>query len=313
MRTPRTALITGTLDNADIIEETLRYHVGLGVDAIFVTDCGSVDGTWELLTSQRWQGLVRAVRRPSAQLSAYDISTEAVMRVSSDVGAHWALISDPDEFWVSDRGDLREALAEAADDGINLITAQRHNMTGVRVAGLLDGAVRDFLSHNRICVREPHTRSREETETGRLSSPFIFSAIGPKTIVQPGLVTRMADGDHDAALRVDKVSCTAGFRVLHIPIRSYERFEQKVRNARADIAANPQWPPSYAWHWRRWVRLLDRGELHDEYLHQFLSPADRDRFLEQGVVTVENAVAERLRAFGDAPVEPVASHRGDWR
>lgn len=295
MAPPRVALVMGTFDNADLVEDTLRYHIKLGIDAIFVTDCGSTDGTWEILTSQQWRGVVTAIRRPSVRLSEYDISTEAIRRVAVDLGVQWALLSDPDEFWISPTMDLKADLGREAECGTNFIPVDRCNLTGLRVSAR--DQVDDYLCYNRLRIARPTTRTQEELQTWALRSPWIFSRVNPKAIVQPAFVTEVLAGDHDVAMSTPKVlPQDPGFALLHVPIRGYEEFERKIRNAKADLAAAPELPPSYAWHWRRWIRLLDEGTLEREYVEQFIAPQDLDPLLRAGVVVEDRSLADFLAA-----------------
>jgi hypothetical protein len=49
-------------DEADIIEENLRYHLGAGVDFIIATDHRSEDGTTEILERYERDGLLHLTR-----------------------------------------------------------------------------------------------------------------------------------------------------------------------------------------------------------------------------------------------------------
>jgi len=55
-------------DEADIIEDNLRFHRAMGVDFFVVTDNGSVDGTSEILDRYVSAGLAHVIQEPTSGL-----------------------------------------------------------------------------------------------------------------------------------------------------------------------------------------------------------------------------------------------------
>ena len=80
-------------DEADIIEDNLRYHRAQGVDFFIVTDNGSVDGTLEIL--RRWERDGRSAgdrgAGTSTRTTAQDWVTRMARLAATDHGADWVL------------------------------------------------------------------------------------------------------------------------------------------------------------------------------------------------------------------------------
>ena len=88
-------------DEADIIEDNLRFHRAMGVDFFVVTDNGSVDGTSEILDRYVSAGLAHVIQEPTSGLRSneMDWTTRMARLAASEYGADWVFNNDADEFW----------------------------------------------------------------------------------------------------------------------------------------------------------------------------------------------------------------------
>src|SRR5919197_3477551 len=88
-------------DEADILEDNLRYHRALGVDFFVVTDNGSVDGTSEILDRYAKAGLAHVIRVETGTLpdKEEDWTTHMARLAAAEFAAAWVFTDDDDAIW----------------------------------------------------------------------------------------------------------------------------------------------------------------------------------------------------------------------
>ena len=100
-------------NEADIVEENLRYHLGAGVDFIIATDHRSEDGTTEILERYERDGLLHLTRETGEAFLQTEWVTRMARLAATRFGADWVINTDADEFWWPHSGTLREVFAAA--------------------------------------------------------------------------------------------------------------------------------------------------------------------------------------------------------
>src|SRR4051812_18063411 len=106
-------LAVNVLDNADVLNDFLQWYLSLGVDIVLANDCGSTDGTQDILDAYARQGVVHW--SPLLDLSNSAAPSDRLAIAARDRHqAGWILLFDTDEFLVVERNDLRGALEGAA-------------------------------------------------------------------------------------------------------------------------------------------------------------------------------------------------------
>jgi Glycosyl transferase family 2 len=106
----RVAMTLVVRDEADLVEDWLRYHLALGVDQLIVTDHRSVDGTPEVLA--RYAGdRVRVIREDAHEMQQAEWVTRMARLAATDHRADWVINSDADEFWWPRDASVHELLA----------------------------------------------------------------------------------------------------------------------------------------------------------------------------------------------------------
>src|SRR3954453_7236227 len=86
-------------DEADVVDENLKFHLNAGVDFVIAMDNLSQDGTTDILESYAKSGQLRLIRQESEYLRQADWITEMGRMAATDFGADWVIHSDSDEFW----------------------------------------------------------------------------------------------------------------------------------------------------------------------------------------------------------------------
>ena len=87
-------------DEADVIDDQIRFHLEHGVDLVLATDHGSVDGTTEILRRYEREGSLKLTRRTDEAFAQSEWVTQMARQAATEFGADWVINSDADEFWM---------------------------------------------------------------------------------------------------------------------------------------------------------------------------------------------------------------------
>lgn len=221
-------------DEADIIEDNLRYHRAQGVDFFVIADTGSTDGTVEILEPYQRAGIVRLERIGRGIRDMKEGGEERITRVAVEMGADWVIHNDADEFWWPLSGDLKQAIA-AIPNGYGLVVAPRAEFVArpgngpfaerltIREARFLRPPKSAHRAHPRVSLRGPHP---VEIWVDRDGSPYV-GLVG-----KPVLRTKAEHFEKDGLELL--LAPTFPVRVLHFPFRSFAQYQRRVEIARAN-------------------------------------------------------------------------------
>jgi hypothetical protein len=227
-------------DEADIIEDNLRYHHAQGVDFFVIADTGSTDGTVEILERYEHAGLVRLERIGSGIHDMKRGGEEEITRIASEMEADWVIHNDADEFWWPVTGNLKDALS-AVDDAYGLIVAPRTEFVArpgdrpfaermtVREARFLRPLKAAHRAHSMINLRGPHP-----IEIWVGGSPY-------KGLVGKPVLRTRAEHFEEDPLQLP-IAPVFPVGVLHFPIRSFAQYRRRVEIARdnGQLDRNPE-------------------------------------------------------------------------
>ncbi len=281
----RWAIITGMYNVADLVTEFCDYHLSLGVDKIFVADYGSDDSTLDRLRPFLDADQVERVPLPTHHLASYNPSNAILGTIRKEGAADWVSFLDPDEFLTGPEN-LKDMLTQEAARGVEAIAVPRANLTGLGPVS----AREHYLTH--LTLKVVKTDAREANAFAALSSPWIFSRLPPKVMIRAQSGLTATNGDHDVVGAVKNLVPSTSLEVLHLPMRSYGAFQEKIELGMEYFAKNPELAPSTGWQWRRWIELFQSGRLHEEYEKQFPGPQAAEILLAEGRVVPENRLAE---------------------
>jgi hypothetical protein len=198
-------------DVADVVADTLDFHLASGVDHVIATDNDSVDGTREILEGYRDRGaltLLHASGRDHRRRQSEWVTRMARL-AAVDHGANWVINADSDEFFTADEAvDLRDVLA-AVPERYGLLVVPTSNFRARR------GESGPW--HRRLTVRETFSL---KPGGGRLIVRLVHRAT-PDVVV--------ADGNHSAAGA--GLAPMPGWRpieCLHAPFRTRAQYVHKI-------------------------------------------------------------------------------------
>ena len=201
-------------DEADIIEDHLKYHLAAGVDFVIATDHRSHDGTSEILESYARTGVLRRIPEDGEYTRQGEWQTRMARLAAIDHGADWVINSDADEFWWPRAPSLKEALRSVPD-----------------MCGIVLGLVRNFVP------RRFEAGSFAERMTFRLaaSAPINDPATPFRPVVKAAHrgdpAVRIGEGGSHRVYGLTGSLLRGWYplEVLHFPLRSREQCAGKYR------------------------------------------------------------------------------------
>jgi hypothetical protein len=300
----------GVVDEADIVEYFIEYHLALGVDGFVATDVGSTDGTLDLLDRYARRGLLHLLRDsdPAAPRAGYDgyVMVEAAKEVYR---ADWCLCCDADEFWVFGGQDAPGYFASAPSP---IVTFPRYNIVPSRDAQ--SGRLLHFTEFS-LLARQPLDFSYDcrriderETVAALLSDypPEILRRVAPKVALRSGTIRSLGVGFH-YAVPIDPALSghdeALGY-IVHFPVRSPGQWQHKAELVSRYLVNNPPeldpdtGCPRLAFHWVRLSAILAYGLVEQDFIRQVLSSEEIDAGLSSGLLCRDEQVAPRLAGLG---------------
>ena len=260
----------GSKDLVELIGACIENLRRIGVELVIVTDYGSTDGSLEVLAEQERKGDVWVLRLPSnVDYDTDPLRSERCVALARASGAEWALILDPDEFWLPAGGSLDE-LPELTD--ADIVEIETYRVVLSRGQGFPDP--RAFVP-DRYGSIWLHGRSPDKDKW-------------PRIMVRPSAMFATTEGDHDVALapgRNWRRVVADNLLVAHLPFTTLERFERKVANIRRFYNRNQDWfAKGLGTHWLEWLRSADEGKTSEVFDRQVLDDDRLAQMIEAGSV-----------------------------
>ena len=292
-RPVRLGMVYKVLDEADIMEDNLRYHRAQGVDFFVVADTGSSDGTLEILERYESAGLLRLERMPGGIHDMKSGGEEQITRIAAEMGADWVIHNDADEFWWPVLGgDLKRAL-DAIPEAYGMLVTPRTEFVArpgeghfasrmiARETRFLRPAKSAHRAHRNVNLRGPHP-----VEIWVGDEPY-RGLVG-----KPVLRTRAEHREDDPLELLISPSFPAC--VLHFPFRSFEQYRRRVEIARdnGQLDRNPEG--------RKVRQALEEGYLDKVYEHIVLGDDAVAAGIQEGWLVEQTSFRDYLAACPDA-------------
>lgn len=292
-------LTATTMNDADIVELFVKYHLNQGIDRILLMDAGSDDGTLDVLQPFIASKDVVLIDTDAEQNREKTDRRNKMKKYAEDnYGATWVISSDVDEFWLGARGTLKEHLSELTTAVTFGVSCSRHNMIGnARGEKTLNRPfyVGDFQNS----VLHPFKNTNEDKASGDLRHPWIYGWVAPKVACRGDGAVAIGKGGHSIIGKNARSTATRDIRILHFPMRSFSQFKDKVNRIRGFVSANSLIGFD-AWHWRRWLAMAEHGTLEEEYLQNVLSAKDLQAESIKARLSDESEFCGELMSLGAA-------------
>jgi glycosyltransferase involved in cell wall biosynthesis len=280
----------GVLDEADILEYFLAYHLSIGIDAFVAVDVGSTDGTLDILERHERAGHLHLFRANGTW------NWPMLEMARERYGAEWCLLGDADEFWIFPENNARAYLDTAPSQ---IVLFSRYNVLpsknldcSMRHFTRFDHVVHNpihFFYHQPTNVLENFRTRRDDPNYAamllRNYPPEILRKVEPKVVARPESVQSLLPGYHNVvsvpedALRHRE---SAGY-VAHFPMRSVDRFKRKAAHV-AKLFEQVERDPDRSWHWARLSVLFKHNLVEEEFSRQVLSESARDQLMLESVI-----------------------------
>lgn len=263
-------------DEADIIDENIRYHIAQGVDYVIAMDHRSEDGTSEILRRHERAGHLRYLRETSEDFLQGKWVTQLARLAVVDHEAYWVINSDADEFWWPRHGSLKSAIG-ALDLRVEFFVAPRFNFIprpeslGSLFARMI---IREVESRNALGGWLPG-------KVCHRGHPEIVVSSGNHSVRGPALTGLVGESP---------------LEVLHFPMRTYAQFARKIEAGGRALLSLPNREVGATW--RFLFDLLRQGRLHDFYGEHELSESQIADDITRGELVVDDRLRAAFEAFG---------------
>ena len=274
-------------NEADIVDQNLRFHLAMGVDHVIATDNGSTDGTLEILQEHQRQGTLTLIEEPAQNYAQAAWVNRMADRAFEAFGSCLIFHCDADEFWRSRSGNLKNELSLYP-----LVACLDVNIQNVMLR--FRGYEERFPDDAVLRVHRPLPATHVQRDS--LARAFYLFAYPNKVFYRArGHMPHVTDGNHRLVGQT-RYLCrpSTDIEVAHIPLRGLEQFRRKVSQGGSAVASNPDLPPQMAWHWRRWYQDLQDGRLEQTYRKLVLDGAEAALVAAEGLLVVDESLTQRF-------------------
>jgi hypothetical protein len=273
-------------DEADVLDEWLRFHLNAGADFVLATDNRSEDGTTDILERYQREGHLHLIREPGEDLRQDEWVTRMARLAATDFGADWVINSDADEFWWPRGAPLRDML-DAVPPRYGTVGAFLR-MFPPRPAGEGSFAERMTVRFSALApINDPASLYKPIRKVIHRAHPEIRLTRGNHAVIDSPF---------------DPLRGWFPIEVFHFPLRAPEQCAHKARlqgEAFQRIARSPT-----AYH-ANMFQALERGTIGEWYDAQVLGDEEVERGVESGRLVVDTRLRDALRQLesGGGPLQ----------
>ena len=273
-------------NEADIIEDNIRFHSTQGVDCFVVMDNGSTDHTADVVRALSEEFEIEFISRPIKDYQQSNWKTEMAFISRKKLKADWSIANDADEFWVSEEGNLKHELSKWG----SVILSPRFNM----LPRLEDITQDNFhFTDTDYRVKFPSMNKQGDLIHDDQLSIMLSNTNGKVRVNNQGLI-RVKGGNHRAWHWWEKLNFrkSSDCRVYHYPIRSKALFENNIQN-RAELL--DRGITKMGDHYRRWTRQMRDQKLDEEFSRLAISKEDAAVLMKFGLITKDKETSDYIK------------------
>lgn len=235
-------------DEEDVIEQNLKFHKAMGVDSFIVTNNASTDKTGEILEKYKKLGWIKELIYTGDKSYKQSVHVDKMIRIAIEkYHADWIINCDADEFWWTKKKNLKK---EIENFDCNICYVPLMNVYPEEGKKIFDCSL--FVAGEVNANEYPN-----------LSPYSIYDKMIPKVIHRSKYYQHIHDGNHLVDMRYEKAIVSETIRIHHYQYRSFEHFKHKVETAGKSVQQNPD--PQFCYHWRYFYKILQSGEITQEY------------------------------------------------
>jgi len=275
----RLAMSLVVRDEIELISANIEFHAAHGVDAFFVMDNGSTDGTRERLEElTRIYDLV-VVDQPDRSFKQGEWATE-LAHMAREVGkADYIISNDADEFWVSETGSLKDQCTGRSP----VVSVGRSNMLP-----LIEEISRpDYPFYRSVLRVDLPLKSGTPTIDPRATIRIMLRVMPRKILCSLNGLKRIQLGNHTIEHEAGPAVALDSLHIYHFPVRHFDQFAKRIEFAKEQFAAHPSpllATRKFRWHKRRWVAQLELGLLRTEWESFLLDKGEAEELESLGVI-----------------------------
>ncbi len=252
-------------DEVELLGRNIKHLRSIGVDHIIACDMGSTDGSFELLLDHQSDEDFWVFRLDDRLNDGFQTWIRSMVALVKSARIDWVIFLDPDEFWLPACGSLKNCVGLAHTDALEV---RRFNVPLGPRGPIIPDCLRPSHYGELLLIDETIPDLRKHLETTP-NSVWIRGRAEPKVMARPDRIGTVALGGHaiiPGPGHVLRQVCPLDLIIAHLPLTTRERFDRKIANIRELFRVHDRFfENETAWHWRRWLTLLDKNGLDNEF------------------------------------------------
>jgi len=256
----------------DILEENLLFHRKMGVDFFIVMDHMSHDLTSKILKYYESFGWLKIIKQSENTYNQGMWVSQMAQEAYTAYGADWVINNDADEFWMPKEGTLKEFLEKQSPE-LGKIHVNR-----------LDFHYRNFKEakfYEALLFREWQCRWTKCCHRG---VPNIAVDIGNHNAHSQDLKEKFPKD----------IRLSDEIRILHYPIRNYEKYKNKMQGGAVFILNTPGLSEHTGFHWKHALQQINDGTFEKEFASSKQYSAEK---LVEGIKSGDIVFDDALQRF----------------